>query len=193
MQRVQVRFAPQGEGAPVREQGEGDHPGILPTEVAEIIAALRAERLPDPDISHEQEHHEVDRDDAEAVLLREGHVLDEGEGQVRQCHISVEQRPDPVPENQEQDQEQERDALEQDIPVAQLHLGCAGEGRRNDPPDVLRGEVARGERHQHRLREQQQGEEPPACRNLFQFLHFIFRYKNAGPRRRRRRPRGPRR
>jgi len=91
VQGTEIQLAAISEREPVGKQCQYHHPDVFPSEVAEVEAILRAEHFCNPYVSHQQEHRQIDDDNAETVLLRQSDVLDEGKGEIGKCHIRVEQ------------------------------------------------------------------------------------------------------
>lgn len=136
VQGTEIQLAAIGEREPVGEQRQYHHPDVFPSEVAEVEAILRAEHFCDPYVSHQQEHRQIDGDNAETVLLRQSNVLDEGKGEIGKCHIRVEQRLHSVFGDKKQDEHRKRKRLEQAIEPSQTDLWGIGKSDRNNPSDV---------------------------------------------------------
>jgi hypothetical protein len=161
MQRVQIQLATKGEWTPIGKQRKDNHPGIFPMQIAEVVLVLWVQGLSDPNVGHKKEHHQIDGDHTESVAFRDGHVLDEGEGQIGKGNIPVEQRPDFVLEHKKQDEHQKRQGLEKDVELTQMSLWRMGKCCKDHLLDVLRVEISADDRQQNRLRRQQNDEKPP--------------------------------
>lgn len=172
VQRTEIQLAAIGEREPVGKQRQYNHPDVFPSEVTEIEAILRTEHFCNPYVSHQQEHRQIDGDNAETILLRQSNVLDEGKGEIGYCHIRIEQRLHPVFEDEKQDEHQERKRLKQTIEFSQMYLWGIGKGDRNNPSDALQIKVAAGKWQKYKLSQQQCHEELPFGRDCFKIPHF---------------------
>ena len=69
MQGVQIQLASLGKRTPIGKQRKNNHPNVFPMEVSEIEVVFRVQSLANPDVCHQKEHHKIDGDNAESVLL----------------------------------------------------------------------------------------------------------------------------
>ena len=79
VQRIKVQLTLRRKREPIGIYCENSHPCIFPFETVEDVIVLRMQCLPNPYISHKQEHHQIHGHYAESILFRYSHVLDKGE------------------------------------------------------------------------------------------------------------------